>query len=362
MVIVLESAVERVYLVQSHYDKDYLLSTLGNFCYTAFFLITYRPFMTINRKISIAPMMDCTDRHYRYFMRLMSPQILLYTEMVTTGAIIHGDRERLLGYSEQEHPLALQLGGSNLQDLAACTKIAEDYGYDEVNLNVGCPSDRVQSGSFGACLMKEPELVAECVNAMQVAADIPVTVKTRIGVDDLDSYEHLCRFIDTVSRAGCQSFTLHARKAWLKGLSPKENREIPPLHYDTVYQLKHDFPQLEIIINGGIKNLSDIQTHLDNTDGVMIGREAYKNPYSMAIVANEIFGDDLLSRREVVMNYLPYMSKQLQQGVPLRHLSKHLIGLFQGQPGARAWRRYLSENAGQKHLGVDLVEQALDFL
>ena len=306
-------------------------------------------------------MMDCTDRHYRMLMRQISRHVLLYTEMVTTGAIIHGDRERLLGYTPAEHPLALQIGGSDPKALAECAKMAQDLGYAEVNLNVGCPSDRVQSGHFGACLMKSPQLVADGVAAMQATVQIPVTVKTRIGVDDQDSYPELQFFIDQVAKAGCQSFILHARKAWLKGLSPRENREIPPLRYDVVYQLKRDFPSLEIIINGGIKTLDEMQKHLQHVDGVMIGREAYSNPYLFAAVDQLFYGAtaEPLSGKMVIAKYLPYVAEQLAKGVPLRRLTRHLVGLFQGQPGARRWRRYLSENAGQQTGGVDVIHQAL---
>lgn len=315
------------------------------------------------RRISIAPMMDCTDRHFRRLMRSITQNTLLYTEMITTGAVIHGDRERLLGYNDIEHPVALQLGGSDPKALAHSSQIAEDWSYDEVNLNVGCPSDRVQSGRFGACLMKEPELVADCIAAMKAAVNIPVTVKTRIGVDDQDSYALLCRFIEIVKAAGCESFTLHARKAWLKGLSPKENRNIPPLHYDRVYQLKTDFPELEININGGIKTIAAMQEHLQYVDGVMLGREAYSNPYLMVQVDGLFFDakESMPSQHEVVLDYLPYVIEQFSQGVPLRRLTRHLVGLFQGMPGARAWRRYLSENSGRGSTPA-IIEQGLEFV
>lgn len=315
------------------------------------------------RTVSIAPMMDCTDRHFRRLMRSITQKTYLYTEMITANAVIHGDRERLLGYDEVEHPIALQLGGSDPKALATAAKIAEDWVYDEVNLNVGCPSDRVQSGKFGACLMKEPQLVADCVAAMNAAVNIPVTVKTRIGVDDLDSYALLCQFIETVAKAGCDVFILHARKAWLKGLSPKENRNIPPLNYDCVYQLKKDFPNLEISINGGVKTLGQMRQHLQHVDGVMLGREAYSNPYLFAEVDQQFYQSTspIKTRQEVVLEYLPYVIEQHAKGVPLRRLTKNLIGLFQGMPGARAWRRYLSENSG-RGATVNIVREALGLI
>jgi len=293
----------------------------------------------------IAPMMGYTDRHYRYFIRQISKKVRLYTEMVTTGAILYGPRERLLQYDPIEHPIALQLGGSEPKALAECAKIAMDYGYDEVNLNVGCPSDRVQSGRFGACLMKEPELVAECVVAMQQAVKIPVTVKTRIGVDEYDSYQFLASFIEKVSQSGCQSFILHARKAWLKGLSPKENREIPPLHYKTVWQIKRDFPALKIAINGGITKLEQIKQHLEQCDGVMIGREAYHNSYLLALV-DQMFYDGqspVPSREEILRHFLPYLERQSVNNKSIAHIVRHILGLFHGMPGGRLWRRILSE-------------------
>ncbi|MGY5709910.1 tRNA dihydrouridine(20/20a) synthase DusA [Vibrio cincinnatiensis] len=311
--------------------------------------------------LSVAPMLDWTDRHCRYFHRLLSSQTLLYTEMVTTGAIIHGKGD-FLAYNEEEHPLALQLGGSNPTDLAHCAKLAQQRGYDEINLNVGCPSDRVQNGKFGACLMAEPQLVADCVAAMKAVVDIPVTVKTRIGIDDQDSYEFLTHFITLVSeRGGCEQFTIHARKAWLSGLSPKENREIPPLDYPRAYQLKKDFPHLSIAINGGVKSLVEALEHLQHVDGVMIGREAYQSPYLLAEVDQQIFGLDrpVKRRSQVVQEMYPYIEQQLSQGVYLGHITRHMLGLFQNMPGARQWRRYISENAHKPGSGVDVVEQAL---
>jgi len=314
---------------------------------------------TINRTFSIAPMLDWTDRHYRYMARLMSAELLLYTEMVTTGAIIHGKGD-YLAYNSEEHPLALQLGGSNAHDLAACAKLAADRGYDEINLNVGCPSDRVQNGRFGACLMAEPKLVAECVTAMREVVDIPVTVKTRIGIDEQDSYPFLTEFVETVRDAGCDTFIVHARKAWLQGLSPKENREIPPLDYDRVYQLKQDYPELSISINGGVKSLDECRTHLAKLDGVMVGREAYQNPYMLAEVDQQLCGSDrpVLSRDAVLEKFIPYIEKHLQSGGRLNHISRHMTGLFQGEPGSRAWRRYISENAHKPGAGIEVIEQA----
>lgn len=311
--------------------------------------------------ISVAPMMDCTDRHYRYFARLLTRHSLLYTEMITSGAIIHGDREKLLGYDAFEHPLAIQLGGSNPCELAQAAKISEHYGYAQINLNVGCPSDRVQAGRFGACLMKEPQLVADCVSAMRAAVTIPVTVKTRIGVDEDDSYEQLMNFVKLVAQAGCRTFIIHARKAWLKGLSPRENREVPPLRYEVVYQLKRDFPSLEIVINGGIKTVADIHAHLECVDGAMIGREAYANPWLLTDFDKLITGECLQPPeiQSVIAAYLPYVAKQLAAGVRLRALTRHLMGLFRGQPRGKHWRRYLSENSGFDERGVDVIRAAL---
>ncbi|KQH83532.1 tRNA-dihydrouridine synthase A [Vibrio furnissii] len=306
-------------------------------------------------------MLDWTDRHCRYFHRLLSSQTLLYTEMVTTGAIIHGKGD-FLAYNEEEHPLALQLGGSNPVDLARCAKLAQERGYDEINLNVGCPSDRVQNGRFGACLMAEPELVAQCVAAMKAVVDIPVTVKTRIGIDDQDSYEFLIHFVTVVSeQGGCEQFTIHARKAWLSGLSPKENREIPPLDYPRAYQLKQDFPQLTIAVNGGVKSLAEAKEHLQHLDGVMIGREAYQSPYLLAEVDQQIFGLDtpVKKRSQVVQEMYPYIEQQLAQGSYLGHITRHMLGLFQNMPGARQWRRHISENAHKAGAGIEVVEQAL---
>ena len=297
--------------------------------------------------VSIAPMMDRTDRHYRYFMRQITQRTLLYTEMVTAQAIKHGDRDHLLGFSPEEKPLVLQVGGDDPVLLATCARIAEDFGYDEINLNVGCPSDRVQSGNFGACLMAQPELVADCVAAMMAATKIPVSVKHRIGVDDLDSYDHLTNFVATVAATGCQRFTVHARKAWLQGLSPKANRNVPPLRYEDVYRLKHDFPHLWIEINGGIQTWQQTQTHLAQVDAVMIGRAAYDTPYLFAEVDRQFFGaeEGSKTRSQVVHAMLPYVDHWTQQGLKLNSITRHLLMLFHGQPGSRTWRRLITENA-----------------
>ena len=297
-----------------------------------------------NRRFSVAPMMDWTDRHYRYFARLISRHALLYTEMVTTGAVLHGDPERFLGYSAEEQPLALQLGGSNPQELAQCAVLAERAGYAEVNLNVGCPSDRVQNNMIGACLMAHPALVGDCVKAMQDACSTPITVKHRIGINGRESYEELCDFVGTVHAAGCTSFTVHARIAILEGLSPKENREIPPLKYEVVHQLKRDFPQLEIILNGGLTDLDVMQAQLAHVDGVMVGREAYHNPWLLSEVDRRFFGDDypLPSRIEVMALMRPYIERHIAAGGQMHHITRHMLGLFQGLPGARHFRRELS--------------------
>jgi tRNA-dihydrouridine synthase A len=309
-------------------------------------------------------MMDWTDRHCRYFHRLISKQILLYTEMVTTGALLHGDPHRFLQYHESEHPLALQLGGSDPNDLATCAKMAEDFGYDEVNLNIGCPSDRVQSGRFGACLMAEADLVGECISWMQAKVSIPVTVKCRIGIDDNDSYPDLVRFIETVAVAGCNVFIIHARKAILSGLSPKQNREIPPLRYDFVHRIKQDFAHLQIILNGGIKTIEQIKIELEHCDGVMMGREAYHNPYLLAEVDPLISGNALVipSRHEIILELVPYIQTQLRENVRLHSISRHILGLFHGQPGARAWRQHISENAPKTDADTNVILQALNLI
>ncbi len=311
-------------------------------------------------RLCLAPMLEWTDRHFRYFLRLVCKRIFLYTEMITAGAVLHGDRQKLLEYDVSEHPVAVQLGGSDPSDLAECARVVEGFGYDEVNLNIGCPSDRVQSGRFGACLMAEPQLVADCVAAMQNAVTIPVTVKTRIGIDEQDSYAELSDFVCTVSQAGCKTFIIHARKAWLKGLSPKENREIPPLRYDVARQLKRDFPQLEIVLNGGILNLQECKDHLQFFDGVMLGRTAYHNPYLLAEADHLLFGDlgPIPSRDGLMEAFLPYVEQELARGVRLQSLSRHILGLYHGAPGGRLWRRHLSENAYKPGSGVDVLRMA----
>ncbi|MFM1842395.1 MAG: hypothetical protein RLZZ490_1131 [Cyanobacteriota bacterium] len=311
--------------------------------------------------LSVAPMMDHTDRHFRYFLRQLTRHTLLYTEMITAQAILHGDRHKLLDFDPAEHPLSLQLGGDDPQLLADCARIGAEWGYDEINLNVGCPSDRVQSGNFGACLMAQPHLVADCVAAMQNALPIPVTVKHRIGIDDQDSYQHLANFVKIVSEAGCQRFSIHARKAWLQGLSPKENRTIPPLRYDVVYQLKQDFPELLIEINGGITSIEQIQQHLTQVDGVMIGRAAYENPYLFATVDRDIYQQTSVvpSREEIVDRLMPYVENCLNQGVRLNQITRHLLSLFNGVAGAKTWRRLLSDSQQLSTSGAELLTQAL---
>jgi tRNA-dihydrouridine synthase A len=305
-------------------------------------------------------MMACTDRHFRYLARLITRHAVLYTEMITTGALLRGDASRLLAFDPSEYPLALQLGGSDPEDLARCARLAEDARFDEININIGCPSDRVHEARFGACLMAEPELVAECVAAMRATVAVPVTIKTRIGLDEQDSYDALTRFISTVARAGCKTFIIHARKAWLRGLSPKENREVPPLRYDVVHRIKHDFPQLEIVLNGGIKTLAQAQDQLARVDGVMLGREVYHNPYLLSKVDSYFYADSrpAPSREQVLVEFNSYLETQLAEGVPLSRIAPHLMGLFQGLPGARAWRRYLSEKARCRDAGVEVVQRA----
>lgn len=317
--------------------------------------------MNTPHPVSVAPMMERTDRHFRYFLRQISRRTLLYTEMVTTAAVLRGDRPKLLDFHPEEHPLILQLGGDDPQDLAACARIAEDWGYDGVNLNVGCPSPRVQSGNFGACLMQQPERVAVAVAAMVAAVQIPVTVKHRIGVDDCDRYADLQHFVATVAAAGCQQFSVHARKAWLQGLSPKENRTVPPLRYDFVHRLKQDFPQLTIEINGGITELAQVREQLNHVDAVMIGRAAYDHPYLFATVDREFWGDDhpIPSRHDVIRGMLPYMAHWVEQGGRISQITRHCLQLFSGQPGTKAWKRFLTKNAYQPGAGVEVVEAAL---
>ncbi len=315
----------------------------------------------LDRRFTLAPMMEWSTSDCRTFWRMLTKKAVFYSEMVTTGALLHGDKKRFLDYNACEHPLALQLGGSNPQDLAQCAIIAEDWGYDEVNLNCGCPSDRVQNGMIGACLMAEPELVADCIAAMRNAVKIPVTVKHRIGIDDMEDYAGLENFVRTIAATGCDTFIVHARKAWLKGLSPKENREVPPLQYDKVCQLKQNFPHLNIIINGGITTLAQSQTLLQQVDGVMVGREAYSNPYLLAAVDQEIYGclTPVVSRDQVMEQFKEYCIEQLQRGARLNHLTRHILGLYQGLPGARQFRRIISEQAHKPGAGIEVLERAL---
>ena len=318
----------------------------------------------LNRRFSVAPMIDVTDRHYRYLARLLSQHALLYTEMITTGAILNGDQDYLLSYSDQEHPLALQLGGSNVDELAQCARIGEDYGYDEINLNVGCPSDKVQNNMIGACLMAHPTLVTDCMQAMIEAVTIPVTIKHRIGIDDVDDYDVLADFVEQVSQSGCDTFIVHARSAILKGLSPKQNREIPPLQYDKVYRLKADFPDLEIIINGGIDNIDDCHQHLIRVDGVMLGRVANHNSALLTQVDQQFYDCSLPlpERRQAALSYFAYMQQHHEQGTSLHHMSGHIMGLFQGLPGARALRRHISDNIHGSNASIQVMYDALNLI
>ena len=309
-------------------------------------------------RLSVAPMMDWTDRHCRYFHRLLSPHVRLYTEMVTSAALVRGGQLRLLEHSQQEHPLALQLGGSDPAELAQAARLGARAGYDEINLNVGCPSDRVQSGRFGACLMREPALVGECVRAMRAAVDVPVTVKCRIGVDEQDAYADLQRFTEAMLAAGVEVLVVHARKAWLQGLSPKENREIPPLDYERVYRLKREFPQLVVVINGGVGSVEAVQAHLARVDGVMLGRAAYHDPWLLARLEAALYGTPLPTRGDVLARLRPYVEAELKRGTALKHISRHLLGLYQGEPGARAFRRMLSEGAHLPGADWNLLERA----
>jgi tRNA-dihydrouridine synthase A len=318
----------------------------------------------IEKHISVAPMMECTDRHFRFLARLISKHTRLYTEMVTAPAIVHGKKEHLLGFSSEEHPVALQLGGSDESELERCAYLGAERGYDEINLNCGCPSDRVQSGKFGACLMAEPELVRDCVKAMIRGAgpNVPVTVKHRIGIDEKDSYDELKRFVSVVADGGCTLFAVHARKAWLKGLSPKENREKPPLNYETVRRLKQDFPELQFVLNGGIVSLDQAEPWFHELDGVMIGREAYRDPMMLAAVDRRFHGVETAppSIEDVVRAYIPYARARLAEGERLHFIARHLHGLFLGAKGAKAWRTTLAEGAGRPGAGVDVIERALE--
>ena len=321
----------------------------------------------ISRAVSIAPMMGWTDRHARYFLRLITKHTLLYTEMVNTGALLNnkqkvGEQKRFLAFHPAEHPLALQLGGSDPEALASCAAMAEDAGFDEVNLNIGCPSDRVKSGNFGACLMAHPALVADCVSAMKNKVGIPVTVKCRIGIDDMEGYEPLENFVDVVVTGGCDTFIVHARKAWLQGLSPKQNREIPPLMYDFVHRLKSEKPELSIVINGGIKSMGVTQQQLTYVDGVMIGREAYYNPYILASVDRDIYDDAdaaLKTREEIVHQMCDYIDSEIARGTELHSITRHILGLYHGCPGAKAWRRHLSEQAHVAGADSSVLKAAL---
>ena len=314
-----------------------------------------------HNKISVAPMMDWTDRHCRYFMRLLTPNALLYTEMVTANAIHYGDTAKILKFSDAERPVALQIGGSDPEIMAQAARRGAEFGYDEININVGCPSDRVQNGRFGACLMARPETVAECVRAMHAAADLPVTVKSRIGIDDLDSYGFLEEFVQTVAAAGCKTFIVHARIAILGGMSPKENRALPPLNYERVFRLKRSHPEFEVILNGGIADLDQVEDALQHVDGVMIGRRAYHHPYFLAELEQHFNpGWSMPERRDVVEQMLPYIETQLRAGEKLGSITRHMLGLFAGMPGARSWRRYISEHAYRDGAGVEVILAALD--
>jgi len=317
----------------------------------------------INRTVSVAPMMDCTDRHDRYFLRLISKNVLLYTEMVSTGAALNGDREKVLGFNNFEKPLALQVGGSNKNDLAEVAKIAEDMGYDEININLGCPSKKVQKNQFGACLIKEPDLVADCIDSMVNACKIPVTAKTRIGYDDVEEFDYLNSFVNKMSNAGCKTIILHARRAILKGLSPKENLNIPKLNYPMVNQIKQENPNLEIIINGGITECSEIKEHLSNVDGVMIGRKVYQSPYFLADIEREIFNNsDILTRAQIVEEIVKYVSDEVQKGTRVNQIMRHTVGLYHGQKGSTEWKRYLSNNMMARDSDFQKVNHILEIV
>ena len=318
--------------------------------------------LTVRPEVAVAPMMDWTDRHCRFFLRLLSPSVLLYTEMVTTQAVIHGHRDKLLGFDPAERPVALQLGGSDPEQLARAAAIGAGFGYDEINLNVGCPSDRVQSGRFGACLMAEPALVRDCIAAMRAAVDVPVTVKSRIGIDDREDYGFLRDFVGSVAESGCNVFIVHAHKAILAGLSPTQNREVPPLRYDHVYRLKAAFPQLFVMLNGGVRNLADVRTHLAQVDGVMIGREAYHNPYFLAEIEHALHQVEPPAREAVMAPFLDYVEARLAEGVRLATMTRHVLGLYLGRPGARRWRRQLSEGACAPGAGTEVIRAAMQMV
>lgn len=321
-----------------------------------------KPCMSKRPEISIAPMMDWTDRHCRYFFRLISPNVRLYTEMVTTGALIHGDRDRFLRFNEEEHPIALQLGGSDAKDLAACAKMGEEYGYDEINLNCGCPSDRVQSGRFGACLMREPDHVADCVSAMADVTDVPVTVKCRIGIDTQDSFEFLDEFISKIAHKGCKKFIIHARKAWLQGLSPKENREIPELDYGRAQEIKKKYPKLSIILNGGITNIESVKENAKKFNGLMVGREAYYNPYFLAEIEQVIFKNKKLKSREEIAEEMRLYAKKQNglHGTPVKSITRHILGLYHNQPGGKNWRRTLSTLPYEEAANENVIPAAVE--
>jgi tRNA-dihydrouridine synthase A len=315
----------------------------------------------MNRKVSVAPMMDCTDRHERYFLRLISKNVLLYTEMVVDEAINRGDKKKLLEFNINEKPVALQLGGSSPKLLSEATKVGEDFGYDEINLNLGCPSKKVEKNKFGACLMKEPNLVADCLSKMQSITKLPVTIKTRIGYDNVEDYEAFYKFISTIKSTGVKTFIIHARKAMLGKFTPKQNLNIPPLKYDYVYNLKKDFPEDEIIINGGITEVEQVKQHLKKTDGVMIGRSAYHTPYILADIEKEIFdNENIPSRQEVIEQLIPYVKDELKKGTRLNQIMRHTLGLFHGQSGASHWKRYLSENMCVRDADVKKIDHIMD--
>ena len=315
----------------------------------------------MNRKVSVAPMMDCTDRHERYFLRLISKNVLLYTEMIVSEAIDRGDKKKLLSFNLNERPVALQLGGSSPELLAKASKIGEEFGYDEINLNLGCPSKKVQKNKFGACLMKEPNIVADCLNEMKFSTRLPVTVKTRIGYDDIEDYESLFNFINLLKSTGVKTFIIHARKAMLGKFTPKQNLNIPPLKYDMVYKLKKDFNDLDIIINGGVNSTNQIIDHLKKVDGVMIGRSIYHSPYLLADIEREIFNNDnILSRKDVIEQFIPYVKQEIKKGTRLNQIMRHTLGLFHGQTGSRFWKRYLSENLCVKYADLQKIDHITD--
>ncbi len=315
----------------------------------------------MNRKVSVAPMMDCTDKHERYFLRLISKNVLLYTEMIVSEAIDRGDKKKLLSFNLKEKPVALQLGGSSPKLLSQASKIGEEFGYDEINLNLGCPSKKVQKNKFGACLIKEPNLVAECLSKMQSSTNLPVTVKTRIGYDDVEDYENLYNFINLLKTTGVKTFIIHARKAMLGKFTPKQNLNIPPLKYEMVYKLKEDFKDLEIVINGGITSVDQIKNHLNKTDGVMIGRSVYHSPYLLADIENEIFNNqEILSRQEVIEKLVPYVKEEIKKGTRMNQIMRHTLGLFHGQTGSSFWKRYLSENMCVRDADVKKIDHIMD--